>query len=135
MPTQAHSGSTATWLWLALPVGAGVLLHAYQALVASSGANTAFAFGLFLWSTVPFAIAAVMDRLGVNRFRAAAFAWASLLGSVYMHFAVFVQPTGSTAALGLLFMPLWNLLLIGPAGLLAAWGLQASASGTGRNAA
>jgi hypothetical protein len=52
-----------------------------------------------------------------------------------MHYVVFVQPTGSTAALGLLFMPLWNLLLLGPIGLLVVWGLEASSSGNGSNAA
>lgn len=50
-----------------------------------------------------------MPRLSVTAARAAGYAWASLPGSVYMHYAGFVRPSGSTAALGLLFVPLWNL--------------------------
>lgn len=45
----------------------------------------------------------------------------ALAADVFMHYSVFVAPKGSTAALGLLFMPLWNLLLIGPAGALLCW--------------
>ena len=46
---------------------------------------------------------------------------ASLLADIYMHYSVFVAPKGSTAALGLLALPIWNLLVIGPAGAVLLW--------------
>lgn len=37
---------------------------------------------------------------------------------VWMHLEIFVFPSSSTAALGLLFMPLWNLVLVIPVSYL-----------------
>jgi hypothetical protein len=121
--------------WLALPVVAGIALHTYEFTFATGSGSSSFAIWLLAWSVLPFAVALVLSRLRFGPAKAAGFAWASLLGSVYMHFSVFLQPTASTAALGLLFMPLWNLLLLGPVGLLVAWGLGASNSRSGSNAA
>ena len=36
-------------------------------------------------------------------------------------YSAFIHPTSSTAALGLLFMPLWNLLFFAPVGALLGW--------------
>ena len=122
-------------IWLALPVVAGIALHLYEFTVATGSGHDSFANWLLAWSSLPFAVALGLSRTRAGPARAAGYAWASLLGSLYMHFSVFVQPTASTAALGLLFMPLWNLLLIGPMGFLVVWGLNASSSGSGSNAA
>lgn len=37
------------------------------------------------------------------------------------HYDVFVNPKGSTAALGLIFVPLWSALIFSPAVMLVAW--------------
>ena len=120
---------------LALAVVGGIALHSYEFTVATGSGTSSFAFWLLVWSVLPFAVAFALSQSRVGQARAAGYAWASLLGSIYMHLSVFVQPTASTAALGLLFMPLWNLLLLGPVGLLVVWGLKASSSSSGSNAA
>ena len=101
---------------------AGVGLHLYTAFFKAEGGMGAvpFLIGLFLWSCTPYAVAAVLawSRRTVWALGAAA---ACLAADVFMHYAVFVAPKGSTAALGLLFMPLWNLVAIGPAGALLFW--------------
>lgn len=101
---------------------AGVALHLYTALFKADGGMGAIAFliGLVLWSCTPYAIAAVLawSRHAVWGLGAAA---ACLAADVFMHYSVFVAPKGSTAALGLLFMPFWNLVAIGPAGALLFW--------------
>lgn len=102
--------------------GVGVALHVYTALFKAEGGVGAIAFlvGLFLWSCMPYAIAAALAwrRKPVLGLGAAA---ACLAADLFMHYNVFIAPKGSTAALGLLFMPLWNLLAIGPAGALLFW--------------
>lgn len=100
---------------------AGVALHLYTAFFkAEAGGGVAFLIGLFYWSCTPYAIAAVLTwrRRAVWGLGAAA---ACLAADLFMHYTVFVAPKGSTAALGLLFMPFWNLVAIGPAGALLFW--------------
>ncbi|MDP3227225.1 MAG: hypothetical protein Q8N13_04520 [Acidovorax sp.] len=101
---------------------AGVALHLYTAFFKAEGGTGAAAFliGLFLWSCTPYAIAAVLawSRWAAWGLGAAA---ACLAADVFVHYTVFVAPKGSTAALGLLFMPLWNLVAIGPAGASLFW--------------
>jgi hypothetical protein len=103
----------------AVLVAAGVLLHAYTTLVAAAGPVEAFHLGLLAWSCLPYLVAALLPRFGAAPSTAAGFALGALLGDLYMHYAVFIAPKGSTAALGLLFMPLWNFLVLGPLGALA----------------
>lgn len=102
--------------------GVGVVLHLYTALFKAEGGMDAIAFliGLLLWSCSPYAIAALLAR-GRRVLWGLGAAAACLAADVFMHYSVFVAPKGSTAALGLLFMPLWNLLVIGPAGALLCW--------------
>lgn len=101
---------------------AGVALHLYTAVFKAEGGMAAIVFliGLFLWSCTPYAIAALLarGRRAVWGLGAAAPCFAA---DLFMHYSVFIAPKGSTAALGLLFMPLWNLVVIGPAGALLFW--------------
>jgi hypothetical protein len=103
--------------------GLGVALHAYTALFKAEGGFPAFLLGLFLWSCLPYAIAALLATRGKRPAIALGAALGALAGDLFMHYSVFVAPKGSTAALGLLFMPLWNLLLLAPAGAVLAWAL------------
>ena len=101
---------------------AGALLHLYTAAFDADGKLSAFLIGLVVWSCLPYAVSASFactkpKRLQVLGLGAAA---ASLAGDGFMHYAV-VTSSSSTAALGLLFMPLWNLVALGPAGALSAW--------------
>jgi len=128
MPSSMPAKST--WVLCA----AGLALHLYTAVFkasADAGASL-FLVGLWLFSCAPYFIAAVLARRGRPVWGLGAAA-ASLAADVFMHYSVFSAPKGSTAALGLLFMPLWNLLVIGPAGALVfglafwAWGRRRQA--------
>ena len=103
--------------------GLGVALHAYTALGKAEGGFSAFLLGLFVWSCLPYAIAALVATRGKRPAIALGAALGALAGDLFMHYSVFVAPKGSTAALGLLVMPLWNLLLLAPAGAAVAWAL------------
>ena len=101
-------------------------LHAYTAVFKASADAGAVAFlvGLWIWSCVPYGACVLLVRWRRPVWGCGAAA-ASLAADMFMHYSVFIAPKGSTAALGLLFMPLWNLLIIGPAGALvlglASW--------------
>jgi hypothetical protein len=99
----------------------GVALHAYTALFKAEGGFSTFLVGLFVWSCLPYAIAALVATRGRQPAMALGAALGALAGDLFMHYSVFVAPKGSTAPLGLLFMPLWNLLLLAPAGAAVAW--------------
>jgi hypothetical protein len=104
---------------------AGCALSAYTVGFASSGPMGAFHLALFAWTCLPYAVALLMPRLRIaTRASALGYALAALAGDLFMHYLVFIAPKGSTAALGLLFMPLWNLLLLGPIGALLVWGVN-----------
>lgn len=102
-------------------VALGAALHVYTMAFKAEGGFSLFAAGLFAWSVAPYALAALLGWRAIHPAIAAAYAAGALAGDAWMHHAVFIQPRGSTAALGLLFMPLWNLLLLGPAAALLAW--------------
>jgi hypothetical protein len=99
----------------------GVGLHLYQLLFEFDGPRGLFAIGLTLWSCLPYVLALLLARRAAAP--AVGFALGALLGDVWMHHAVFIAPGSSTAALGLLFMPLYNMVLLGPAGAVLAWAL------------
>jgi hypothetical protein len=80
-----------------------------------------FLIGLVLLSCTPYVIAAVLALSRRGKVLGLGGAAAALLGDIYMHYSVFVAPKGSTAAVGLLAMPIWNLLMIGPAGAALLW--------------
>ncbi|MBA2961940.1 MULTISPECIES: hypothetical protein [Ramlibacter] len=106
----------------------GVLLHAYTAVFKSNGGTpsaggTLFLLGLLLWSCLPYALWAAVAVVRHQPGLAVGGAVATLAFDFYMHYSVFVAPSGSTAALGLLFAPLWNLLLFGPLGAALSWSL------------
>jgi hypothetical protein len=99
----------------------GVLLHAYVALFKADGGFSLFLVGLLLMSWLPYAIAAGIAYVESRAVFGLGFALASLAGDLYMHYSVFIAPKGSTAALGLLFMPMWNLIILGPLGGFLFW--------------
>lgn len=99
----------------------GLALHTYTMVFRAEGPASLFLLGLFVWSCLPYALAAFGLSRIVQALFAAGYAIGALAGDVFMHLSVFVFPKGSTAALGLLFMPLWNLLALGPLGALLAW--------------
>lgn len=95
----------------------GFALHTYTAAVLA----LAFRPGFWLWSLSPYLIAMVMfwrTRLPCATLGAVAL---PAFGDLLIHYAVFYNPQGSTAALGLVAMPLWNLVLLMPLGGALGW--------------
>ena len=99
----------------------GLILHLYTLAFRVEGPVSPFLVGLFLWSLLPYTATAFASFRPSLFWPALGFAIGSLSGDIFMHYSVFITPKGSTAGLGLLFMPLWNLILLGPLGALSFW--------------
>ena len=100
---------------------AGVALHLYTATFQAEGGPSLFLVGLFLWSCAPYAVSLVLLLLARKPVLAMGYGATSLGFDIYTFVTVFVRPSSSTAALGLIAIPFWNLVLFGPAGALIAW--------------
>lgn len=96
-------------------------MHLYTAIFEAEGSPSLFLFGWFLWSCAPYFVALVLLFLAKKPALAVGFAAASLGFDIFVFVSVFIRPTSSTAALGLIVMPFWNLVLFGPAGAFIAW--------------
>jgi hypothetical protein len=98
----------------------GLLLHTYTSTVEA----TSFHVGFWLWSLSPYIVAGVL----LFQFRLPHASAGALVLPIIMDtgtfYSVFISPEGSTAALGLLIMPLWNLIIFVPAGGLLGWRLD-----------
>jgi hypothetical protein len=110
---------------LSIALLSALALHGYH-FVFDGGLDTqsgrlAFVAGLFAWSMFPYLLLSALFLRPAWKMAASLAALAVLLGDCWMHWAVFFDSTSSTAVLGLLWMPLWNLLLVGPGALLAVW--------------
>jgi hypothetical protein len=105
---------------IAILLAAGVLLHAYTATFHAEGGWGA-RLGLFAWSCSPYVICAVIAFRLDRPAAALGGAALALAADLLVHVSVFVDPQSSTAGLGLLFMPLWNLLIVVPIGTLIGW--------------
>lgn len=96
----------------------GVALHAYETFwLASDGPG----FGFFLWALVPYAMCLVVAMASKSAIPAFAGAVIALLFDLIAHYQVFVHPTSSTAALALIFTPIWNTLIFSPIVMVLAW--------------
>jgi hypothetical protein len=103
--------------------GVGVALHLYTVAFKAEGELNTFLVLLFLWSCAPYGLSAALSRFGGTEIPALGAVALCLAADVVMHYSVFVAPRGSTAGLGLLFMPIWNFVVLGPIGGLIAWSL------------
>jgi hypothetical protein len=95
----------------------GATLHSYTNFFASESPS----LGWWLWPLTPYLAGAVMLFLFK---RPHATAGALLIPAILdagNFYSVFIHPTSSTAALGMLFVPLWNLVLFVPLGGAIGW--------------
>ncbi|HSD37191.1 MAG TPA: hypothetical protein VLC92_06760 [Rhodocyclaceae bacterium] len=98
---------------------AGVALHAYTVLFAVDKGPNRFTLILFACASLPYLLCAFLG-LRFKRYQPAfGAALAALVADGWMFHSVFIAPGSSTAALGLLFMPILNLFVIAPLGALA----------------
>lgn len=100
---------------------AALALHLYVAIFKAEGGFSVFLVGLLMASWLPYLVASGIAYVPARAPFGLGFAAASLAGDLFMHYSVFIAPKGSTAALGLLFMPFVNLLIFGPIGGIVFW--------------
>jgi hypothetical protein len=115
MPPNSRAAALVTILIL------GVGLHVYIAFFKSAGGPDSFGVGLLGWSIVPYLVAAGLALISRNLLIGIVPMALVLFVDAWTYYEVFIQPKGSTAALALLWMPLWNLVLVVPIGAGAGW--------------
>jgi hypothetical protein len=98
--------------------------HLYVAGVGWREAGpSGFLVGLLLWNLVPVFIGALA---AYSRFQRQGIGWllATLVASLWALWVGLLDPRGSTSALIFLFLPAWNVGLVGPVGAVVAtlWG-------------
>lgn len=100
----------------------GVVLHLKTAFWESSDPWSGFSIGLLLWSLLPYLVVELAGRK--SSWGALCAVVAVFLSDLYVHLGVFVWPDSSTAPLGLVAMPLWNLVLLVPVSFLAGYFIE-----------
>lgn len=98
-------------------VAVAILLHAFECF----GRPNDAAFAFFFWGSTPYVLCLLISSLGTLRAAPVVGGALALVVDVLVHFEVFVAPPSSTAALLLIFAPLWNNLVIVPVGTIVAW--------------
>jgi hypothetical protein len=98
-------------------VALAIALHAYQQLALAS----TFSLGWFAWALTPYAVCALLLWRLESGVPSICGALAALLLDLDTHYDVFIHPGSSTAALALIFVPLWSTILICPVVILIAW--------------
>ena len=101
-----------------LIVLAALGLHGYEHIVESA---TGFSLGWFLWAMLPYGICLAGLALAPDGLPVAVAAAVALGFDALAFHAVFIRPTGSTAALLLIWAPIWNTLLLVPGTMLLTW--------------
>ncbi len=95
-------------------------LHAYEHVYKSSGGPS---IGFLLWSMVPYGLCLTLSAFPATRVPVIAGAALTLVFDLWGHYSVFVNPQGSTAALALLFIPLWSTVIVVPLTTFVAWSI------------
>lgn len=98
-------------------VALGVVLHAYEQAQGSGSISVLW----FSWALLPYAVCLVAATLPATRVPSIAGATVVLLLDLWVYYDVFVHPMGSTAALALVFIPLWSTLVFAPLVMFLAW--------------
>jgi hypothetical protein len=79
------------------------------------------ALGVALWAMLPYVVHRLLARRSADPWPLAVGGAAILAGDLYIRAEVFLFPRGSTAAIALLFSPLWLTVVALPAGLALGW--------------
>jgi hypothetical protein len=95
---------------------AGGAFHAYEQLFLSTDADAWF----YLWSVLPYLVCLIVLIFSANAIPAIAAALLALGIDAFAHHEVFINPTSSTAALALVFAPLWSTIIVVPLTILIA---------------
>ena len=100
---------------------AGMLLHTYTGFFKTDGEISFFTLKVIGLSWLPYLVCLVFAIAIRNPLIPLCGTILPFILDLMMYDSVFIHPTSSTAAIGLLFMPLWNLVLFMPIGLLAGF--------------
>jgi hypothetical protein len=106
--------------YLLLIVVLAALLHGYQLASSPNPLSSLWVIGFMIWSLTPYVLCLIIASISVSPIPACVGASAALIFDGVMHFDV-ITSKSSTAALGYIFMPLWNLVLVTPFTMLMAW--------------
>lgn len=104
-----------------LIIGSALLLHATTAFIKSEGGVTPFSIGLMIWSWLPYLLSIWFFSLIRRSLVPLSGVVPPLIMDAWTFYVVFISPQNSTAALALIWVPLWNLVIFLPAGLLTGW--------------
>jgi len=102
----------------------GVALRVYEVVALDQVPLVGLSVLNHFWSCLPYLVAAGVSLFPVPAVLAAGYASACLLADLYGDVALYRGP--GTDSLFVIFLPLWNLLVIGPAGAALAWLLARS---------
>jgi hypothetical protein len=102
-----------------VPSTIGCLLRLYEIFVLEKAPMEELARFANFWSLLPYVLAVGLSLQPGLLVAATGFAIACLVADLYAHLSLYYGP--GTDSLFVIFLPLWNLLFIGPAGALAAW--------------
>lgn len=95
----------------------GLTLHTYTEFVQA----TSFSSGFWLLSLGPYICAAIILFLLRRPYVAAGALVLPALLDAGAYYSALIHPQSSSAGLGLLFVPIWNLLLFAPLGGVLGW--------------
>ena len=105
------------WVQNALAAAAlGVTGQALMCFGKAEGGIDPFLLGLFLWGSLPFVVSMAIAWWG-SPYLGFFLALGGIAGNVATYVSVFASPHSSTAAIGMLFMPVVSLFLFLPVGL------------------
>lgn len=102
-------------------IALGVALQIYIAVV-EAGHLT----GFFFWALTPYILLAVLALRMKKHFKLVLGAAVALIVDYFTFQEVFINPKSSTAALALIWMPLWTVIFFIPAATLFGWVLEKS---------
>jgi hypothetical protein len=95
----------------------GFVLHTYTELVETSS----FFVGFWLWSLSPYIVGGLLLGLARQPHAATGALVLPAIMDAGNFYSMFVAPGSSTASLGIIFVPLWNLVIFVPIGGVIGW--------------
>jgi hypothetical protein len=108
-----------------LAIIALALAHIGSLFLAADGPLDGFLIALLAASALPYLLCLGVLRWTGNPWAALGGLIAIAVFDLWMYWSVFIAPRGSTAAVGLIFAPVWKLFILLPLGAVVGRALQA----------
>jgi hypothetical protein len=105
-------------------VAFGLIIHVYTYIFKAQNKFDFETFGFLLMALMPYIICLIIILTKNNSVMPLTGSILPLLIDTFTYYSVFIKPSSSTASLALLWMPIWNMLLILPLGLLIGYGIE-----------